>query len=220
MTTPDPVVPPDSIPHSFRSRALRARFPVLIGLWALLVAAGWAGLHAYQAKPGPSDAAVAMWPDAAPFARAAGRPTLVLVAHPDCPCTLATIDELARLAGPLAGKVDLHVLFYADPAFDAAWRRGAAWSRAGALPGATLHEDPLGRFARVLGTQTSGHILVFAADGQRLFSGGITASRGERGDSAGADAILRRLTTGETTRTTSSVFGCLLWGDDDATGAS
>jgi hypothetical protein len=142
----------------------------------------------------------------------------VLVAHPDCPCTIATIDELARLMGPLAGKVDLHVLFYADPQFDADWRRGTAWQHAAALPGATLHEDPLGRFARALGTQTSGHILLFAADGHRLFSGGITSSRGERGDSIGADAILQRLTTGTAARTKSSVFGCLLWGDDEPKG--
>jgi hypothetical protein len=224
MTTPDPVAPPASIPVDLRSRAARARFPALIGAWALLVVAGWVSLHSYQAKAGPSGAAVEVWPTAAPFARAAGRPTLILVAHPDCPCTLATIDELARLTErlgtPAAGKIDLHVLFYSDPEFDAEWRRGTAWSKAAALPRASPHADPLGRFARAFGVQTSGHVLLFAADGRRLFSGGITPSRGEHGDSPGADAILALLTKGETTRTTSSVFGCLLWADDDATGAS
>ena len=50
----------------------------------------------------------------------------------------------------------------------------------------------------------------FDAKGQRLYSGGITASRGHEGDSVGGDAVAALL-RGEPTRTAGlPAFGCRL----------
>lgn len=184
-------------------------------LWIGVIGGGWYAMQAYQLAPGPSQAAVRLWPAGVPFALDPQRPTLVLAAHPDCPCTRASLEELGRVAARLDTRVATHVLFYSDPAFDTAWRAGAGWRLASAVRGAALHADPDGRAARALGLQTSGHILLFAPDGRRLFSGGITPARGERGASAGASALIDLATTGRAARDTAPVFGCLLWGDDE-----
>lgn len=181
-------------------------------------------MQVYQLSPGPSAAAVRQWPDRVPFVLDAQRPTLVLAAHPDCPCTQASLEELTRLLSRAgAARVATHIVIYSDPAFDERWRKASGWTLAAEVPGATLHADPRGQTARALGVQTSGHALLFAPDGHRLFSGGITPARGERGDSAGAEAIVRFVQSGgdrsaaePAVTATAPVFGCLLWGDEGA----
>ena len=70
--------------------------------------------------------------------------------------------------------------------------------------------DPDGVEARRFGAETSGHTLLFGADGRLLFSGGITASRGHAGDNAGESAIVALVNNQTPTRTQTLVFGCSL----------
>ena len=47
-------------------------------------------------RPGGDPEAPARWPEASALVRNADGPTLVLFAHPKCPCTDASLAELAR----------------------------------------------------------------------------------------------------------------------------
>ena len=73
--------------------------------------------------------------------------------------------------------------------------------------------DPEGVEARRFGSQTSGQIMLYDADGQLLFSGGITAARGHSGDNAGRNAILSLLTSGSSEQRGTPVFGCPLFSE-------
>jgi hypothetical protein len=92
---------------------------------------------------------------------------------------------------------------------------------AGGIPGVEVISDRGGTEAARFGAQTSGQCFLFAADGRRLFSGGITASRGHEGDNAGRDALVALLTGRTPDQTSTPVFGCsLMASPSNATGVA
>jgi hypothetical protein len=183
----------------------------LVGcVWIAAVAAGFRTLMQYESRPGAPASAPARWPADAPLALDSARPTLLLFAHPHCPCTRATLGELDRLLARANGRIRAHVLFYSDPALGADWARTDLWEQAAGMPGVEVHEDLDGKVAKLFGARTSGQVLLYAQDGALLFQGGITAARGRAGESGGARSVLA-LAQGETAEHTAcSVFGCPL----------
>lgn len=185
------------------ARAERPLLAVLTALWIAVVAAGMAGLWHYGLSRGAPAAAPAR-ADAA----ADGRAHLVMLAHPHCPCTRASLAELERLMAQAHGQVRADVYFLAPAEMPADWVESALWARAAAIPGVRVWRDPDGRTAAGYGAATSGQVVLYDAGGRRLFQGGITAARGHEGDNAGRAAVLAAL-AGATPADT-PVFGCPL----------
>ena len=75
-------------------------------VWTLSVALGLRMLFAYEAIPGSVGDVSLRWPSGSRITRTAGRPILVMLAHPQCPCTRASVAELARIMAQTKGKVD------------------------------------------------------------------------------------------------------------------
>ena len=179
-------------------------------VWIAAVAAGLFGLQLYESNPGVSAAAPARWPPDCPLTREPGRPVLLMFAHPRCPCTAASIDELAHLMTHCQGRVKVHVLFVRPPGTPEGWEKAARWHQAAAIPGVHVAADIEAAEARRFGAATSGQVLLFGPDGQRLYSGGITAARGHAGGNLGRQAVLA-LIRGETAQPAQfPVFGCAL----------
>jgi len=92
------------------------------------------------------------------------------------------------------------------------WRNTATCAAAGRIPGALLVADEDGRLAADLGFATSGHIAAYSRVGQLVFSGGVTGSRGQRGENDGAEALAAALGAKPAARIgsarVSSVYGC------------
>lgn len=181
---------------------------------AVAVSGVWT-LVAYENTPGGAGLLRNTWA-ASHIARASDRPTLVLLAHPRCPCTAASIGELARIMARAQGKVAAYVLFAKPEGAGSNWDDTALRASATDIPGVTVVSDAEGAEARRFGAETSGHTLLFAPDGRLLFSGGITPARGHAGDNAGADAIASLIRTGTSKRVGTLVFGCSLVGAGDA----
>jgi len=177
--------------------------------WIAAVAFGLRVLFQYENAPGRVGALAPEWP-AAHLERATDRPTLVMLAHPRCPCTAASIGELAQIMARLQGKVAAYVLFVKPKESGPAWEDTNLRRSAEAIPGVKVVFDPDGVEAGRFGAETSGHTLLFGADGHLLFSGGLTASRGHAGENAGERAILDLLTNQTPARTRTLVFGCSL----------
>jgi hypothetical protein len=125
--------------------------------------------------------------------------------HPHCPCSRASIGELAILMAHSGGRLAAFVDFVQPPGFNENWTKGELWSNAGSIPGVTRIIDS-GAEAKLLGAATSGQTLVYDPQGRLLFSGGITAARGHFGDNAGVSAIARLLDTPEPGRPTRVVY--------------
>src|SRR5688500_5834336 len=110
---------------------------VLVALWALGVVASMVALWKYKMKPGASaeTASPATWPADVPLARVPGRATLVMLAHPKCPCTKASMTELAVLMARIGRSTDAHVLFVLPTGAEDGFEKGETWAQAAAIPG-------------------------------------------------------------------------------------
>jgi hypothetical protein len=135
--------------------------------------------------------------------------------HPHCPCSRASLSELAILLAHASQAVCADVVFVAPRGAPADWVETDLWKSAGEISGVNRSIDRDGAQARIFGVLTSGATVVYDAGGNLLFSGGITESRGHEGDNAGVDAILSALRGGPTTFSTTRVFGCALFGSSD-----
>jgi hypothetical protein len=176
--------------------------------WGLAVAGGFLAFHAYEATPGPSGHAVPHWPGGSRLALAGDRPTLVMAAHPRCPCTRASAAELARVLARCEGRVAVYVLIFTPRHADPTWGRSGCSPSFASLPGVHLIDDPGGDESSRFGAQTSGQVALYAPDGRLLFRGGLTRARGQEGDNYGREAIISRLGGNSGPSPESPVFGC------------
>jgi hypothetical protein len=133
-----------------------------------------------------------------------------MAAHPQCPCTRASVAELAQLMAHVQGKVQAYVLFYSPRESGVDWQNTDTRRSAAQIPGVTVLSDVDGAEAQRFGAETSGHTFLFDPSGQLLFNGGITASRGHSGDNPGESAIVSLINDHSSKRSRTFVFGCSL----------
>ena len=183
---------------------------VLAVTWTAALAFGARVLFKYETTPGGAGPTAASWPSASSVPRPTGKPTLLMVAHPHCPCTRASIAELAQIMAHGVDKVTAYVVFVKPPGMGADWDDTDLRRSAAAIPGVTVLTDENGIEANRFGAQTSGHTLLFDQDGKLVFSGGITASRGHIGSNAGERAVRAVLQQQPPDRNQTPVFGCSL----------
>jgi hypothetical protein len=184
----------------------------ILVLWCAGLAAGTIALWRYSATPGSTGAVPERWPANSLVQPRDGRATLVMLAHPRCPCTRASLAELAQLRAQ--GDVDAWVLFLRPEGGQSGWENTDLWRTAASIPGVRVVADADGVAARMFGAETSGHVLFYDAAGALRFSGGITAARGHVGPSAGGDAISAMLHGSEPPRDRALTFGCLLHSEE------
>jgi hypothetical protein len=192
---------------------LRRKFilTALLGTtWIAAVAFGLGALMRYESTPGRVGVVGESWPAASTIPRTGPNPMLVMLAHPHCPCTRASIGELAQIMADTQGKLNASVLFIKPPGTGSHWDDTELRRSAAAIPGVTVFTDADGTQAARFGATTSGHTLLFDRTGALLFSGGITASRGHAGRNDGESAIIAAVNGNGTDRARTPVFGCSL----------
>lgn len=194
--------------HSFSGRRV---FGVLAGtLWALSVASGSVLLWRYTSTPGVLATPPSAWPAKSTILQTPGRATIVMMAHPRCPCTRASIAELGVLMTRVGDRARAHVLFLRPKGAVVDWEKTALWQSAAAIPGVTVHSDIAGVEATRFDASTSGQTVVYDSGGRLLFRGGITGARGHEGDNVGLERLVSLVRFGKADATKSSVFGCPL----------
>ncbi len=177
-----------------------------------MIGIGIGMLWAYENTPGPTAPPPSRWPSDSRLHMASDRATLIMVAHPHCPCTRASIGELARLMTQAQGRLTAYALFVKPAGFHDDWEKTDLWQSVASIPGVSVVIDDGGDEARRFHAATSGQTVLYDAEGRLLFNGGITSSRGHSGDNAGRSAIVSLLNTGEAEQAESFVFGCPLFG--------
>ena len=183
---------------------------LLGAVWIAALAFGGRVLFKYETTPGRIGLVSSSWPSVSIVPRQTDKPTLLMLAHPHCPCTRASVGELAQVMAHVVGKVNAYVLFVKPPGAGADWDDTDLRRSAAAIPGVTVLTDENGTEAARFGAETSGHTLVFDRNGALVFSGGITASRGHAGENAGESAVLAALKQEPLPRNRTPVFGCSL----------
>jgi hypothetical protein len=188
--------------------------PALALAWAGIVFWGVAGLVRYQMTPTASAAASLavprQWPDCRDIVREPGRFTLVMALHPQCPCSRASVHELAELTSRTGGRLAAVVMFVVPAGAPRDWLDTDLVGQAKQIPGVKVIVDRSGVDAARFGASTSGQVALYDVPGRLLFSGGITDGRGHEGDNAGLTAILDLVRHGNSTVAATPVYGCPL----------
>lgn len=210
---------PSLDPHRPAWDTLRRYRRPLIWTVALVVWLGSAGtgllwLMAYDNTPGAGANAPAGWPAGSALTRDPAAPTLVMLAHPRCDCTRASLGELAELLARVKVKPRTFVVFIKPGGTSSGWEQSGTWEQAKQIPGVTVVRDDDGAEARRFGVQTSGQTLLYDARGELLYSGGTTGSRGKSGENAGRADLVALVDGARRPRATRPVFGCPLFSSE------
>ncbi len=185
---------------------------LLAVIWIGAIALGTRAIVEYSLMAGnPVIPTPRQSPDAAP-----DRGRLVLAIHPHCPCTRASISELARLVSRAGDSIEAHALVYRPEQMDDAWAHTGAWDELLRMPGVQVRVDPGGREAAALGITVSGGVVLFDGAGKPVFGGGITSSRGHEGPSVGQESILSWIRGRTVKHASAPVFGCSISSGRDA----
>ena len=184
-------------------------------LWLTVVSVGLTALMDYDTRPGLPARAPVMWPADSRIERASDRPTLVMLAHPRCDCTRASLGELAELLARAESRPRTYVVFIKPGRTGVNWEQSAVWQAARAIPGVTVLRDDEGVEAQRFGVETSGQTMLYDTRGYLMFSGGDTAARGKAGDNIGRASVLSILNGHAPSTTSTPVFGCPLFGPGD-----
>ena len=217
--------PPDSSPREAGSRPawnpLRSPWMtgVSIGLWAGIALIGFVVLLAFDKSPGRAAAAPTDWPAASRLPREPGEPLLVMLVHPHCSCTRASLEELARFQARDPHHVHTLVVLVQPAGVSRAWTATQVTGSAVSMRGVTVIADSAGVETARFGSWTSGQVLLYDATGRLRFSGGITGARGHPGDNAGLSALTAadHALDVATPAAGASVYGCPLRGPERGT---
>jgi hypothetical protein len=196
-------------------KRLRLWLVTLAAVWLCGVVSGLYVLWAYENRPGVAASAPRSWPSGSALTLSADAPTLVFVAHPQCTCTRASLDELEEILARAASHPKTYVLFLKPSTVDASWEQTDLWRRASALRNVTVVRDDEGIEARRFGVETSGQTFLYDTHGALTFSGGITGSRGHSGENSGELSLVALLSNSRPQKRDTSVFGCPLFATAD-----
>ena len=184
----------------------------LILVWLLASGSGFVMMGAGAARPGGSGLTGKRWPSGTSISLDSQRPTLLIFLHPRCPCSRASLAELAKVEARCRGRFSNLAVLARPLDFPDGQGRQPWEADARAIASLRVIDDFGGRETERFGVETSGHVLLFEAGGRLLYGGGITSSRGHQGDNPGVEAVVA-LINGETgSRSFGPVFGCPLLG--------
>jgi len=190
-------------------RAFQLKSAWLFGIlvWLGLIAGGYAWLLRYSFAAGKTSAAPRIIPAALGLRAPLERPQLLLALHPRCPCSRATMSELAKILSRVPDASDVTVLMYKPQDQPDSWLEGVLLDACRRM-NCRVRPDPNGRLAASLGSLTSGSAVLYDTNGELRYQGGITGSRGHEGDNAGEQAIIEILQKRRSSHRSMPIFGC------------
>lgn len=185
-------------------------FRIMLSIWMLLVTFGFTLVLRYQMKPGPLGI---------PDSQVSGRinPStpdsrswkLTVFLHPECTCSRASLEELGRLQRELGAQMEISIYVSTQLSHEQTLQ-STLYQKAIRNTNWTVTLDPEARIASAMKAYTSGACFLFHPDGQLVFAGGVTASRGHEGPAAGQQTIRNAVLSSNTTTplAQSPVYGC------------
>lgn len=178
-------------------------------VWAVTVAAAVQAIRRFESTPGPAAIAPPSWPVRSSIPRADGAWTLVMLVHPHCSCSRASVKELEAVLEKAPRSVQPFVLVFRPHEFKPGWERTDVYESATRLRRARVLIDEDGTEAALFGGFTSGQTFLYDGDGRLRFEGGITLLRGHAGLNSGRADIIRISHT-QSGKGTHPVFGCAI----------
>src|SRR4051812_30651226 len=104
-----------------RSRIKIVITATLTAIWITALGYGMRVLLKYEITPGSSGPVASKWPAESVVSGPHDKPVLLMVAHPHCPCTRASIAELSQIMAHAPAGVEATVLFVKPAGAAADW---------------------------------------------------------------------------------------------------
>lgn len=178
-------------------------------VWASTIVAAVQAIRRFESTPGLAADARSSWPASSTVARATDAATLVMLVHPHCSCSRASIKELGEIIEKSPRTMRTWVLVYRPSDAKPGWENTDVYRSATNLRRSRVAIDVDGAEAKRFGGFTSGQTFLYDAHGSLRFSGGVTSLRGHAGMNRGrADVI--RIANAAATNGTHPVFGCAI----------
>ena len=178
--------------------------------WIVSIMVSLGILTWYKFTPGEQVEIAGQWPKEASHLQTPGSANLVMFVHPECPCSLASMDELARLLPIIADHIAIKVVFRElTGQYGRQLSEHALWKKAKTLPHVQLLIDPGQKLENSFQAKTSGQTYLFDKEGRKIFQGGLTPLRGHTGETQ-ASSFIKQWSRQQTISRSisSSVFGC------------
>ncbi len=192
-----------------RNRILSAIFILAGMIWVATVAAAYEAIRRFETTPGLPASAPRAWPAATTVARTSGTWSLVMLVHPHCSCSRASVKELGEIVEKSRRDVQTTVLVYRPHEMKAGWERTNVYDAATRIRRARVLIDHDGAEARLFGGFTSGQTFLYDDQGRLRFAGGVTSLRGHAGLNRGRADVLR-IASQRSGSGTHPVFGCAI----------
>ena len=178
-------------------------------IWGGTVAAAYRAIRLFETTPGMAANAPKVWPADSSIVRTKDEWSLVMLIHPHCSCSRASVQELQAVLDKAPAHVRTYVLVYRPAEFKAGWEKTQVVENATRLRRAKVIIDANGAEAERFGGFTSGQTFLYDERGTLRFAGGITMLRGHEGLNSGRTGIIDILTTraGDGSH---PVFGCAI----------
>jgi hypothetical protein len=192
-----------------RSRILTFVFIVAALMWVVTIAAAYEVTRRFETTPGMAATAPRTWPANTSVTRKPGQWSLVMLVHPHCSCSRASVKELYEIVEKSRRDVQTTVLVYRPHEMKEGWERTNVYDGATRIRRARVQLDVDGREAKIFGGFTSGQTFLYDGEGRLRFAGGVTSLRGHAGLNRGrADVI--RIANQRSGSGSHPVFGCAI----------
>ncbi len=181
-----------------------------VAVWSAMACTGMTLLTQYSfSGESPVPTSLLKWPGKTTIEDRENRSHLLVFLHPKCTCSLATMDQLRDIHTKFCSPtVQTTFVFFCPSQAPDSWVATSLWQSAEEFSGARCLVDRNGVETQKFGASTSGHVILFDHDNRRLFTGGITRSRGHSGANPGAEALIRHLGGDKDPTPSFPVFGC------------
>ena len=181
-------------------------------MWVSALGAGYYILLDYHHSPSLSGQVPSVWPAASQLTLHSNTPTLLVMLHPHCGCSKATLNELEKILARTRERLSVEMVFVGSTDLLNQIEESELWLTASRLPYTTITLDRDGVEAKHFGSFASGQVGLFTPEGTLLFQGGITSARGHEGDNLGATTIVTSVLSHATKDVSKTpVFGCDLF---------
>lgn len=177
--------------------------------WAGTIAMAFEAIRRFESTPGLPASAPRAWPAATIVPRTPGTWSLVMLVHPHCSCSRASVQELAEIVEKAPRSVQTTVLVYRPREMAAGWERTNVYDAATRVRRARVLIDDDGAEARNFGGFTSGQTFLYDGDGRLRFAGGVTSLRGHAGLNRGRVDVIR-IASQRSGDGSHPVFGCAI----------
>ncbi len=178
--------------------------------WIAAAGTGLTRLYDYETTAGVRGYVARQWPAGTAIPRDSRPYQLIMFAHPQCPCTRASVGELELILAKEKDRVGASVVFIKPESMEESWVRSGLFKTAGSIPGVSVRIDEGGSQAKLFGATVSGQTFLYDVRGELIFEGGITGARGHSGDNAGRSAIEAMINDRSPLLTKTPFFGCML----------